>query len=166
MPCHRVTRQKQAHRSYIRSGITIIGVGIMGEGIMESLRETLYRFPSTQEESALDTTEAATILPFTAGQSMAGRFMADLSTISSDLSACPSGLCGSPPMVPRLWLVNETTSSPSTPCFSLNRKHFCQKPRDQPLVASAFGKETMIVMAWRSQAFLEVRRKTYFSPHD
>lgn len=42
---------------------------------MESLRETLYRFPSTQEESALDTTEAATILPFTAGQSMAGRFM-------------------------------------------------------------------------------------------
>lgn len=45
----------------------------------------------------------------------------DLSTLSSDLSACPSGLCGSPPMVPRLWLVNETTSSPSTRCFSLNK---------------------------------------------
>lgn len=42
---------------------------------MESLRETPYLFPSTQEESALVTTEAATILPFTAGQSMAGRFM-------------------------------------------------------------------------------------------
>lgn len=47
----------------------------MVEGIMGDLRETPYRFPSTQGESALDTTGAVTILPFTAGQSMVGQFM-------------------------------------------------------------------------------------------
>ncbi|ODA34880.1 hypothetical protein A6X21_04320 [Planctopirus hydrillae] len=79
MPHHQVNWQKQAHRSSIRSAITIMGVGItaeglMAEGIMEDLRETPYRFPSTQGESALGITGAATILPFTAGQSMVGRF--------------------------------------------------------------------------------------------
>lgn len=56
-------------------GVGIMEEGLMAEGIMEGLREIPCPYPSTQGELALVTTEVATILPFTAGQSMVGRFM-------------------------------------------------------------------------------------------